>query len=119
MNTLIVAEPPIPSSQELSEVAYTVPSDSEHQFLVEAIESHYHAEVAKTQLIAHTNRSRLKKLFEEQRQKSTKLEELNYLEVAVGRKDDEIVAEKELTLKRLSLDRDDALKALMKWEESK
>ena len=113
---MAVAE--LPSSQELSELAYTVPSNSQHEFLVEAIESHFNAEVAKVQKLARDNITKLEALLEEQKTKKSSLEEVNYLEVAVERKDDEIRAEAELTIKRLKMDRDDALKALLKWEET-
>lgn len=117
MKTEILDSPP--TSQELSDVAYTVPSDSEHQFLVEAIHDHHNNEVAKTQALEHKNIDKLHKLIEEQRKKGKNLAELNYLEVAVGRKEEEIRAETKWAIKKLELDRDGALIALTKWEESK
>lgn len=108
----------LPSSQELSDLAYTVPSDSEHQFLVEAIESYFNAEVAKVQKLSRDNITKLENLLKEHKANKSNSEEVTYLEVAIGRKDDEIRAEAEWTIKRLKMDRDDALKALLKWEQS-
>lgn len=113
---MVVAE--LPSSQDLQDLANTVPSESEHQFLVEAIESHFNAEVAKVQKLARDNITKLEALLKEAREKKSSLEEINYLEVAIGRKDDEIRAEAEMAIERIKMDRDDALKALLQWEQS-
>ena len=105
-----------PTSEELSSVKNTVPSDSEHQFLVEAIDSHRHKEVAKVQLQAQLNIKRLEIFLEEERGKKKNIEELNYLEIAIQRKIDEIKAERAWAIKVIDLDRNDLLTKLHTWE---
>lgn len=102
------------TSQELIDLANTVESESQHTFLVEAIESHFNKEVAALQKMKHDNIRRIQALIREQNDRNST--DATYALLAMERSLGQLDVETEWNIKKLKLDRDDALKALTEWE---
>lgn len=104
------------TASEITEGVNTVPAESDHADIVETINRIHAIAVTNVQLHAHANIRRLEVFLTEEKAKGKKLAELNYLEIAIQRKIDEIRAESTWAIKVLDLDRNDSLTKLHKWE---
>lgn len=109
----------VPTSYEIGSVANTVPSESEHADILEAIENYCQGEIARTLALAYENIRKLNVFFDEQMQRNPTETERIYLEVAIQRKIDEIHREKDWTKKRIYMERDSILQSFHQWENGR
>lgn len=107
----------LPSSAEIGLVRDTVASESQHEFLVEAIESLCQKLIAQLQAQTWKEIHELRAFIESQKQKGLTKQQLKEVESRISKKIDDILHHEETHIGYIKANRRENLRKLYLWEK--